>query len=391
MAWKKESDTAAHHPMVTAPMTFVEWPERMTGHDFANLVWGVISRAATQSAQFKTDYVVKAGVLANTAGDNWRHWVAIATRAGYLTPVDLEDGGVEEAWLLVEDSEDLFHIRRKAELEWEARRKKDNGNPWLIVPVRLRDGDGCRYCGVVVNWKARRGGRAGTYDHRVPGQGAESPDDLRVSCGACNGRRGDREDADLILPPLSAPASPYYGEETADLLAEHGHQVPLSTARRPRIQRDAPRKSSDLASSEPTLPDVTSGQRLGSQPVHAPPSLLQEAARAGSNQRPDGQSDPARDLQKTCRSPATPPPEGPREQVTRPDDQSEHAFEQRKPRPTDPAGRRHTPVRTPGRDGDGTGRASEREAQPVLPLNGRRSRARRGRPPQPPHLKGSHG
>ena len=40
----------------------------------------------------------------------------------------------------------------------------------IIVPVRWRDGDACRYCGKVVNWADRKGGKGGTYDHRMPGQ-----------------------------------------------------------------------------------------------------------------------------------------------------------------------------------------------------------------------------
>jgi hypothetical protein len=397
VAWKKESDTAAHHPIVTRAMTMVDWPERLTGHDFGNLLWGIISRAATQSAQYKTDYVVKAGTLYNTAGENWRHWVAVAVRTGYLAPVDL-DGG-EETWLLVEDSEDLFHIRRKAEIEWETARKRDNSNLLLVVPVRLRDGDGCRFCGVVVNWRARRGGRAGTYDHRIPGRGAQGPEDLRVACAACNGRRKDlAEDADAAVPPLSPPASPFYGEETAELLAEHGHQVPLSNPPRPRTRRDPAATTGDPAAGR--TPPSTTGitQRPGSRPD--PAQRPESRSGTARKQRPASRADPA---PAPPAPPATPHPAGPRTPQSaraspsvrgnqRPGNQPDTAPEQHKPRPAETAGREHTPVRSPGRvrDGSGTGR----EAVPAVPATGRkrsRSRGRRGRPPRPPHGKEADG
>ncbi|HEX7992298.1 MAG TPA: hypothetical protein VF506_00155 [Streptosporangiaceae bacterium] len=368
MAWKKESDTAAYHPIVLAPLTFVQWPEHLTGLDFANLVWGVISRAATQSAQYKTDYVVRAGVLANTAGDNWRHWVAVAVRAGYLTPVELDSG--EEAWLLVEDSEDLFHIRRRAEIEWEARRKKDNANDSLTVPVRLRDGDGCRYCGCVVDWNARRGSRAGTYDHRIPGRGAQGPEDLRIACAACNGRRKDREDADEILPPKPVPASPFYGEETVDLLAKHGHQVTPSNPPRPRSRRD-PASKPQRPGRQPGTARSTQRPASHADPAPAPPATPQPAghrsaqrARTSSSsrlkQRPGIQSDTARDSNN-----------------------SNNSSDQHKPRPTETADRECTEVRNPGRVGNGSGREPPPVPAPGLDSKTRRSRGRRSRPLPP--------
>jgi 5-methylcytosine-specific restriction endonuclease McrA len=369
VAWKKESDTAAHHPLITTAQTMVDWPEHLTSNDFANLVWGIISRAATMSAGFTTDYVVTPGALVGIAGDNWRHWADVACKTGLLSPVLTEDGS--DAWLLVEDSENLFHIRRKAELAWESRRKKDNASPWLVVPVRLRDGDGCRYCGVVVDWNARRGGRAGTYDHRIPGRGAESPDDLRVSCTACNTRRRDRDDAEQALPPLPAPASPYYGEETAELLAKHGHQVPLSTPKRPRTRRDRASKPSDPAAGR--SPRVQP-ERPASHADHATPATPHPAGPRAPKAAPASSS---------VRSKANEP---------RPGSQPVHASDQHKRRSADSAETDPTEVRDPGRVGSGTGAGSGREPPPV-PATGRKRRSRRGRPPppQPPPRKDHRG
>jgi hypothetical protein len=373
VAWKKESDTAAYHPIVLAPMAMVDWPERLTEHDFANMVWGFISRAATQSASFKTDYVVQAGTLVSLAGSNWRHWVDIAIRAGYLSPVTLDDGS--EAWLLVEDSEDLFHIRRKAEIDWERQRRKDTNLPSLIVPVRLRDGDGCRYCGAIVVWGVQQGGRGGTYDHRVPGEAARSPDDLRVACRACNGVRADRPDADEVLPPRPAPTNPFYGEQTVALLAKHGHTVPRGNLRR-HSDPAAGRVPLSKAQRPGALPGTA--QRPGSHPGTAPapsatpqpaghrtPQHAPTSSSSRSKQRPGSQPDTAPgDPEAVGTSPLTstetPSAESPLNQ---------------------PTGGLRCPD-TPGRVRDGTG--TGRELLPPVPATARnskrRSRGRRSRP-----------
>ena len=231
MAWLKSSDTAAHHPIVLAPLA---WPTEDHGAlqplETVSMLFGIVNRCAVYSAQYTTDYAIADAVVAQMAGPRWLHWAQLAARAGYW---DRVPGG----WMLVDDAEHLFHIRRKAELDWERARKRDIANPRIVVPVRLRDGDGCRYCGRIVQWNARRGGRAGTYDHRTPGAPARTPDDLVVCCAQCNSDRG--ADPDPTAWPLRpTPAEPLYGELTARLLAEHGYDVPIS---RPANQAgDAP-------------------------------------------------------------------------------------------------------------------------------------------------------
>lgn len=225
MAWLKTSDTAAHHEVVYEPMA---WPldecDGVDPADLVNLLYGLASRCAVHSAQYTSDYVIPDGVVATMAGPHWRRRAAQVAKAGYWTR-NTEDTG----WVLVDDAEHLFHIRRRAEIDWERARKRDIANPRLIVPVRLRDGDGCRYCGRIVQWNARRGGRAGTYDHREPGKPAATPDGLVVCCAQCNSGRGT--DADPQAWPLRpAPAEPLYGELTARLLAEHGFHVPITRA-----------------------------------------------------------------------------------------------------------------------------------------------------------------
>lgn len=220
MAWLKSSDTSYDHPVVLAPLT---WPAEHLGgldpHDMASVLYGLVWRCATYCAQKGLDYVVPETVVAQMAGAAWRERAAQAARAGYW--VRCEDGA---SWLLLDDAEHLFHIRRKAEIDWEKARKRDTSNSALTVPVRLRDGDGCRYCGVIVQWSARRGARAGTYDHRTPGAPAKSPDDLVVACASCNGTRADNPDAEA-WPLRPAPIEPYYGPDTIRFLARYGRHI----------------------------------------------------------------------------------------------------------------------------------------------------------------------
>ncbi len=86
--------------------------------------------------------------------------------------------------------------RRSADLH----RDKD-----LREAVRKRDVDRCRYCGVAVDFRARRGPLRGTYDHIDPA-GPNTLDNLVVACGPCNSSKRDRtpEQAGMpLLPPGS--------------------------------------------------------------------------------------------------------------------------------------------------------------------------------------------
>ncbi|MDG4756295.1 hypothetical protein [Micromonospora sp. WMMD710] len=270
MAWLKSSDSSNQHPAVLAPLAWEKGPDDdLDGWDLRlPAVAGIAWLCATYSADQTTDYVVPAATVALYGGPQWRRLAEWATRAGIWTP--LADG----SYLLADDSEHLFHIRLKAELEWERNRKNDNGNPALTIPVRLRDGDACRYCGRVVNWDARKGGLAGTYDHRNPGRSAAGPDDLVVACNQCNGRRGKDSHPERwqLLP---TPAKPYYGQITVTHLAKHGYDVPLSSGKRPTGLPGGPRIDEARPDDQPD------------------PALQQHPRRPGTRPDHDDQGDPA--------------------------------------------------------------------------------------------------
>ncbi|MFG3418729.1 hypothetical protein [Micromonospora sp. NPDC048063] len=362
MVWLKSSDNSNQHPAVLAPLAWDKGPDDdLDGWDLrlpavAGLAW----LCATYSAGQETDYVVPEATVALYGGPQWRRLAEWVARAGIWTRVA---GG----WLLADDSEHLFHIRLKAELEWERQRKNDNGNPALTIPVRLRDGDACRYCGRVVNWDARKGGLAGTYDHRNPGRGAQGPDDLVVACNQCNGRRGKDTHPERwqLLP---APAQPYYGQITVTHLAKHGYDVPPFTGPRPsglpggpRIEDPRPDDQSDPAPQHPGRP--------GTPPDHAPGDP------ASGRTTPDHR-DPA--ASRTPHPRAT-PTTGHRATTARATPTQGH-------RALRDAATGRAPRSTPTQD-QHIGRSSADPAEPKPPGSGKPGSGRdgSGAPPRPPH------
>lgn len=259
MVWLKVGDTAGTHPITMRGG--IGGDERQT-----NELFGFVIRCALNSSAHLTDGFIDESVTHLFGGQHTDRLCAAAKKAGYWKP-QRRDG--HKGWMLVQDP-DYLHIRLKDEISWEKQQKADAANPYITVPVRLRDGDACRYCGQIVQWTARRGGRRGTYDHRPPGQPG-TIDTMVVACGSCNFGRSNDPLADEKYPLRPPPADPFYSELTAIFLREHGRNV-TPNVQRPRRQRDTadpkrPRTQRDNA------PSSTAGQRRpGSQPDTAPVS-----------------------------------------------------------------------------------------------------------------------
>jgi hypothetical protein len=227
MPWLKTGDNAATHPIVmkvasSGPRNVDE----LDSWELVNLVFGLIARCAIHSAAHLTDYFIDDGTVMMLGGPHANDWAELARKAGYWRRTS-KNGG--RGWLLVDDP-DFLSIRLEAEVTWEKQQRADAANVSLTIPVRLRDGDACRYCAAVVQWAARKGSRRGTYDHRQPGEPA-TVDTLVVACGACNSARRDRPDADEQYPLRPAPQDPFYSPSTATLLQRHGHDVKASPSR----------------------------------------------------------------------------------------------------------------------------------------------------------------
>jgi hypothetical protein len=231
--WLKVSDRFATHPLLLRLRTVQRADERTT-----NEVIGWLTRCSAQSACYLTDYYIDLPTAELFGGARTQLLLTQATKAGLLTPTGR---GAARRWRII-DEEDLFHIRAREDVEWERQRDKDRRNIELRMPVLARDGDQCRYCLVVVNWKDTRSGRGGTFDHRQPGQAA-TVDTYVVACRSCNGKRKDVPNADSFLPLQLPPTVPYFSPRTTtrkDLEAHYGRSFPSATEPRPAIDPAAP-------------------------------------------------------------------------------------------------------------------------------------------------------
>ena len=226
MPWLRVGDTAASHPVVLRALELPQADERLKMELF-----GFAALAASMSASHKSDYIVELGTIRAIAGfTRAEELIKAAIACGYFEEIS-KDGNT--AYKLLDDPE-LFHMRLKEEIDWENRRKNDNRNPALTVPVRLRDGDACRWCGRVVYWKDRKSARGATYDHLHPSKGAETPADMVVACKSCNSSRKDNKDWSGTLLP--APMKPYYGAITVEFLKDNDIDVPLSSeSEKPKV------------------------------------------------------------------------------------------------------------------------------------------------------------
>lgn len=374
MPWIKRSDTAAMAPMVLAPMAWLDDEDGLDPTDRVNVLNGFVQRCIDQCAGYEQDYRVDTATVMLCGGPNWALRARQAERAGYWSKLDDGNG-----WLIVDDEDNFVHMRLKEEVDWERQRKRDNSKPDLIVPVRLRDGDACRYCAAVVNWGARRGGRAGTYHHR--NRPARGPEDLVVACKSCNSKLGIPTSGPEKLDIMAPPENPFYGPDTVALLAKHSVTVELSAARPGRqpdpAQRDpqpgTPRQSDPARDPAPSGPTRTAtpppaGQREA-DPATPPPAGHRSRDPHPRTPRPHRATPPGGQI------PARPAPRRP----------STLEGGHDPPADTDLPDPAETDTSKPGLPGTGRDRDGT-EAPPLPPPSlkpARRRRARRAKPKTP--------
>lgn len=138
--------------------------------------------------------------------------------------MEAESGRAAPAYKIVDDDHDFIHLRLKKEIDWERQRKSDAQKQSLIVPVRLRDGDACRWCGVVVNWSDHKSGRAATYDHLDPGEAA-TIETYVVACRSCNSSRQAGEFPQGVTALLDPPEQPYFSRSSVKWLTENKWRI----------------------------------------------------------------------------------------------------------------------------------------------------------------------
>ena len=258
MPWLKVSDTAAQHRIVWRAL-------EIPGASMQSMwsLFGQVLALAVEAAAFKTDYIIERGSVLKFTGtpEAAEKFIADAMFCGYLTgEVPLDDGRI--AYRLIED-EDLFHMRLREEIDWENRRRNDTRKTSLIVPIRARDGDACRWCGHVVWWGDRKGGRGATYDHLNPGVPAETPDDMVVACRSCNSSRKDN--AGWAVDLLPAPVKPYFSAKSAAWLTENGVPTKASAPSDKPLGRSVVATSQASEFSRSQIQNQGTGEGDGSQ------------------------------------------------------------------------------------------------------------------------------
>lgn len=373
MPWLRIGDTAANHPIALAVLEDPAVDDRLL-----NEVFGFVTRCALQSTAHLTDYMVSRGTAIQVAGySRVDALLAAAITAGYLAPSEMIiDGAARSAYKLLDDP-DFIHMRTREEIEWERQRKADNSNPALIVPVRLRDGDACRYCGLVVDFRPgqRKGRIAGTYDHREPGQPA-TVETYVVCCRACNAARGDDPRADAALPLLPEPERPYYSAHTIEWIRtndwakrngvkpprkgkaiEPGTPVSKGKATPANGSTTGPVPGTNGSSNRVLTGDTQHSSAPGNGSTTGPAPDPHTGTTGAVPQHPA----PAREQPAPAPKPAAGPP------VTEPANQpATRAFSGSGRNPQIPQNARLRDLETPGRDGSGRA-GSVREGNPPYP------------------------
>lgn len=171
MAWARVDDGLTFHPKVVAA---------------GNEAVGVWVRLLSYASAHLTDGFIPDDVakLVQSGGKGLGKLVA----TGLLTRV--ENGYQIHDYLEYNPS----GAQVKKDREIGKRRSAMNADPDLARQIKARDGDHCRYCGVHVDWRNRRGNNGGTYDHITPVSmgGDESFANIVTACRSCNLKKGAR-------------------------------------------------------------------------------------------------------------------------------------------------------------------------------------------------------
>lgn len=134
---------------------------------------------------------------------------------GFLEQMD--NGG-----LIIHDWLD-YAGRLVEQIQTQAQKSKRNRelykNEDLTREVRKRDGNNCRYCDKIVNWKDHKGPNGGTYDI-VDSNSPVTVDNVVVSCRACSGLKQKPPGG-----PEGSTSQPINTVPISNSLGEQNHRV----------------------------------------------------------------------------------------------------------------------------------------------------------------------
>lgn len=279
MTWTRGSDDAGSYPDLMKVAGHADADERLV-----NELAGFVFRCYFQVARHTTDYVVDPGTAQMIGLSRWSALVALAEWAGLMTPIDKD--GIKQ-WVMKADPS-FMHVPTRAEIEWARQRKKDLDDPRLWVGILLRDGDNCRWCGIIVHWSGPKTSRSGVFDHLEPGQPGTVAT-MVTACSQCNqGRGADTVAWDSRHTLRPEPKRPIFGQHTAGRLTRNGwptepnHASDQTTA---TAGADTARPDQAVRSATPT---PSSGRATAAAGTARPDQAVRPAAPAAADPAPSG-------------------------------------------------------------------------------------------------------
>lgn len=269
MAWVRGDDGAKDNRRVLRAGYGGLLPDAAVGLEPEKLeraaVYGFLSLCVAWSARDYSDLFLPEIAVREVCGPHLGWFVQAAIKAGFLAKRSKDAEG-DWGWQVIDNGDELFHIRSREEVDIDRARRSHNRNTAENLRIRARDGDQCRYCLRTVVFG--RGGdkmtaRAGCYDQVIPGD----PSLRVVTCKGCNEHKGPRtpEQAGMVLE--DPPDFPWYNDVTLAYFAKHNATADLLPAGPDPDQKQSQSKANGEQSNEQEQPNSTVPQqapRVGS-------------------------------------------------------------------------------------------------------------------------------
>lgn len=219
MAWIEiHQNLTRHHKILAMSSELKAPPVQVIGHMVSFWLWAV------DNAPDGNLTPLMRSVLA--FGAEWTgdpdEFVEAAIKVGFF---DNQDGD-----LRIHDWEDytgkLINARRHTANQKRLHRDFYN-NRALVKAIKERDADICRYCGIKVNWRDRRGPEGATYDFIDPKKPA-SFTNIVIACRGCNSGKGARTPEQSGFTLLT-PVTPISTDNDQIMTKTSGHYLDNST------------------------------------------------------------------------------------------------------------------------------------------------------------------
>lgn len=263
MPWLRVGDTSSTHPLVFRLLEVCDGNRQLQLE-----CWGFLVMAATVSAAHLSDYIVSRGLAETVAPGRSEDLAAILIASGLMEPVEVDGRAAYE----IVDAEDLLHMRLGEEVELDRARKRDSRRPDLVIPVRIRDGDVCRWCGKTVNFADHKSSRGGVIDSLTSHKNS-TLETLVVACRGCNTKR-EIEGQEMTLRKAPDKKEVYYSDSTIAYINNSDYAKSNRIVLTPRQTR------LEFSQAAPVSQEQSAPQGVR----HAAPSVNGQSAQASTEQ-----------------------------------------------------------------------------------------------------------